>query len=215
MNRKGIFLAGGSGARLHPAALTISKRLLPVFDKPMIHYPLSTLMLASIREISIISTPQDMPRFQQLLGDGSQLGLDLLYGAQVSPDGLAQAFIIGETFIGSHACALMLGDNIFHGHDFAELLHRAGCREQDASVFAYHVHDPEPYGVVEFDEQACVSQPRRKTSAAQAQLRGDRPLFLRQPAGCGDRQEHQALSTWRTGDHRRKPRLSEAGSAEC
>ncbi|WP_409313964.1 glucose-1-phosphate thymidylyltransferase RfbA [Pseudomonas putida] len=151
MKRKGIILAGGSGTRLHPATLAISKQLLPVYDKPMIYYPLSTLMLAGIQDILVISTPQDTPRFQQLLGDGSNWGLNLQYAVQPSPDGLAQAFLIGEQFIGSDPVALVLGDNLFHGHDLQELLLNAMQRDTGASVFAYHVNDPERYGVVEFD----------------------------------------------------------------
>ena len=207
---KGIVLAGGSGTRLHPITLGVSKQLLPVYDKPMIYYPISVLMLAGINDILVISTPQDLPQYRNLLGDGSSSACSFSYAEQPSPDGLAQAFLIGEEFIGNDPVCLILGDNIFHGQHFGEQLRNAAKRPSGATVFGYWVKDPERFGVIDFDERRPRLVDRRKAENTEIQLCRDRPVFLRQRRDR-DRQGREAFAARRTGDHRRQQRLPQRG----
>ena len=197
---KGIILAGGSGTRLYPVTHAIGKSLLPVYNKPMIYYPLCTLMLAGICDILLITTPEDVSKFEVLLGDGSQFGIQLQYQVQPKPEGIAQAFLVGEKFIAGSACALVLGDNIFYGHDFAKDLREAATKKRGARVFAYPVHDPERYGVVEFDGTGRALSIEEKPQAAEVSLCGDRTLFLRRRCGQ-DREGTEAQSQGRIGNH--------------
>ena len=204
---KGIILAGGSGTRLYPITISTCKQLLPIYDKPMIYYPLSTLMLAGIRDILIITTPEDRAAFQRLLGDGGKWGLKLSYAVQPKPEGLAQAYIIAEEFVGEEPSALILGDNLYFGHGLPEQLARAATRTKGATVFGYRVKDPERYGVVEFDDDGTRDLDRRETQKSEIELCGDRPLFLRRP-GPRLRPNPQAVRARRAGDHRAQQSLS-------